>query len=202
MSEAAARVLILTDIPDADNTILEVLISAADLEIIGNTTAAGEAIRLARLQQPDIVIVDYDMPGLDSAETTRAILRESDGAQIIMVSVFGEPDDIRAAMRAGARDYLTKPLEDGELVETIRWLLRERRDYARMQAFVKQMRRAYEALFTDDKPVPPTVLAFLEAQAEKTPGDRLALETLAVAYARNREWAKLAPIVASLSAVP
>ena len=39
-------------------------------------------------------------------------------------------------MRAGARDYLTKPLEEGELVETIRWMLRERRDYARMQAFV------------------------------------------------------------------
>lgn len=202
MSEASARVLILSDIPEADNETLQTLMSTADLEIIGKTMTSVEAIQLARTHQPDIVIVDYDIPGLDGAETARAILRESEGTQIIMVSVFGEPEDIRTAMRAGARDYLTKPLDEGELVETIRWLLRERREYARMTAFVKQMRRAYEALFTDDKPVPPTVLAFLEAQAEKSPGDRLALETLAVAYARNREWAKLAPIVASLSATP
>jgi two-component system nitrate/nitrite response regulator NarL len=200
MSEVTARVLILSDIPEADNETLQALAEANDLQVIGKTTAPAEAIGLARTHQPDIAIVDYDIPGMDGAETARAILRESDRTQIIMVSVFSEPDDIRTAMRAGARDYLIKPLDEGELVETIRWLLRERREYARMTAFVKQMRRAYEALFTDDKPVPPTVLAFLEAQAEKSPGDRLALETLAVAYARNREWAKLAPIVASLSA--
>lgn len=200
MSEVTARVLILSDIPEADNETLQALAEANDLQVIGKTTAPVEAIQLARTHQPDIAIVDYDIPGMDGAETARAILRESDRTQIIMVSVFSEPDDIRTAMRAGARDYLIKPLDEGELVETIRWLLRERREYARMTAFVKQMRRAYEALFTDDKPVPPTVLAFLEAQAEKSPGDRLALETLAVAYARNREWTKLAPIVASLSA--
>ena len=95
-------------------------------------------------------------------------------------------------MRAGARDYLIRPLGDDELVETIHWLIRERREYARMQSFVKQLRKAYEALFTDDKPVPPTVVAYLETQAAQNPGDRLALETLAVAYARNREWKKLA----------
>jgi DNA-binding NarL/FixJ family response regulator len=149
--------------------------------------------------QPDVVVMDYDMPGIDATETARAILRQDPSIQVIMLSLVANAADIRHAMRAGARDYLVKPLRDGELVETIRWLLGERREYARMQAFVKQMRRAYEALFTDDKPVPPTVVAFLEQQVAKSPHDRLAAETLAVAYARNREWKKLVPLVDELA---
>jgi DNA-binding response OmpR family regulator len=121
--------------------------------------------------------------------------------QVIMLSLVQDPEDILKAMRAGARDYLFKPLEHGELTKTIRWLIRERREYARMQGFVKQLRRAYEALFMDDKPVPATVVTYLETQVAQNPGDRLALETLAVAYARNRDWKKLAGLMDKLSQV-
>ena len=96
-------------------------------------------------------------------------------------------------------DYLVKPLAAQELVETVRWLIRERREYARMTAFVKQLRKAYDALFWDDKPVPPKVVAFLEGQVADKPNDRLTLETLAVAYARNRDWTKLVPVAARLT---
>jgi DNA-binding NarL/FixJ family response regulator len=112
-----------------------------------------------------------------------------------MLSVVNDADDIRKAMRAGARDYLTKPLAPDELVDTIRWMIRERREFARMQSFVNQLRKAYEALFKDDKPIPPNVVAYLEQQVRQDPNDRLTMETLAVAYARNREWAKLYPLV-------
>jgi DNA-binding NarL/FixJ family response regulator len=200
MSDAANKVLIVTDIPESSTETTRMLASATDLLIAGTATSGSDAVALAKQHQPDVVVMDYDMPGLNGAEATRAILQTNPDTQIVMLSVVNDAQDIRTAMRAGARDYLTKPLKQGELVETIRWLLRERRDYARMQAFVTQMRKAYEALFTDDTPVPATVIAFLESQVQKSPGDRLTWETLAVAYARNREWTKLAPLVASLSA--
>lgn len=199
MSEAPTKVLIVTDIPESHANTLQALKDAPDFEVVGLAEGGAQAVTLAQVYLPDVVVVDYDMAGLDSAETTRSILRDNPNIQVIMLSVVNDPNDIRAAMRAGARDYLIKPLEQDELIKTIRWLLQERRDFARMQAYVKTMRKAYEALFTDDKPVPPTVINLLEDQVQKTPGDRLALETLAVAYARNREWAKLAPIAATLS---
>lgn len=198
MSQSATRLLIVTDITDSLTSITAMLAAAPDIAIVGSTGTAEEAVSLAQVHRPDVVVMDYDMPGLDGAEATRAILHQDVTVQVIMLSVVNDADDIRHAMRAGARDYLIKPLAEGELVNTIRWLIGERREYARMQAFVGQLRKAYEALFMDDKPVPPTVVAYLESQVTQTPGDRLALETLAVAYARNRDWAKLAPLMDAL----
>ena len=192
------RVLIVTDVPEAATLTRSMLEAAAEVEVLDTAVSGDEALTLARVHQPDVVVMDYDMPGLDGATATRTILHEDDSIQVIMLSVVNDAEDIRHAMRAGARDYLVKPLADGELIGTIRWLINERREYARMQGFVTDLRRAYDALFTDDKPVPENVIAFLEAQAAEPNAERVTLETLAVAYARNRDWTKLAPIVRQL----
>lgn len=199
MSQPTIRLLFVSDTPEVAALADPALAAAADIAVVGYLPASEDVVRTALGYQPDVVVMDYDMPGLDAAEIARALLREDATVQVIMLSLVGDVEDIRHAMRAGARDYLIKPLQTGELVETVRWLIAERREYARMQAFVRQMRRAYDALFTDDKPVPPTVVAFLEQQAAKNPEDRLAQETLAVAYARNRDWKKLAPLAAELA---
>jgi DNA-binding NarL/FixJ family response regulator len=198
MDQSTIKLLIVTDTPDSLVSLREMLAESPGIDVVGSAETAEVAVSLADIHQPDVVVMDYDMPGLDGAETTRSILHQDASVQVIMLSVVNDADDIRTAMRAGARDYLIKPLAEGELVKTINWLIGERREYARMQAFVNQLRKAYEALFRDDKPVPPTVVAYLESQVEQAPDDRLALETLAVAYARNRDWARLAPIVNAL----
>jgi DNA-binding NarL/FixJ family response regulator len=200
MSQALIKLLTITDIPDSAAYLRTVAEQADDMQISGESVTAQDAVSMAKSLQPDVVIMDYDMPGLNGAEITRTILADNPSTQVIMLSVVNDAEDIRHAMRAGARDYLVKPLGAGELLETIRWLIRERREYARMQAFVGQMRKAYEALFKDDKPIPDNVVAYLETQAEQNPNDRLAQETLAVAYARNRDWVKLAPLVNRLAA--
>jgi len=192
------KVLITTDMPESLASITAMLNREPSIKVIGSAISGEQAIALAQQHAPDIVVMDYDMPGLDGAEATRTILRDNDRVQVIMLSVVNDADDIRHAMRAGARDYLIKPLGEGELTETILWLIRERREYRRMQSFVKQLRKAYEALFTDDKPVPETVIQFLEQQIAENPADRLLLETLAVSYARNRSWARLLPVVTHL----
>ena len=190
--------LFASDDPGAVRASDPVLAEQPDIEIVATATSGSEAINMAALYQPDVVVIDYDMPEMNTATIARSILQEAPGAQIIMLSLVNDAADIRQAMRAGARDYLVKPLQPGELVDTARWLLREKREYARMQAFVKQLRRAYEALFTDDKPVPPKVVAFLESQAAASPDDHLTQEALAVAYARNRDWRRLAPLARRL----
>jgi len=200
MNSSPIKVLIVTDIADSGIEMQNMLSGASDIVPVAVATGAQEAITLADVHEPDVVVMDYDMPGLNSAETSRTILHNDDRIQIIMLSVVSEVEDIRQAMRAGARDYLIKPLAESELAETIRWLIRERREYARMQAFVGQLRKAYEALFRDDKPVPPAVVSYLESQIAGSPTDRLALETLAVAYARNRDWVKLSPLMDRLTA--
>ena len=189
------RLLVVTDISESFETITQMLQHADDVELLGHVEDASEAIAVCKQLQPDIVVMDYDMPGIDGAEATRIINRDNEKIQIIMLSVVNDPNDIRTAMRAGARDYLLKPLGDGELLETVRWLIRERRDYARMQSFVDKMRKAYDSLFYDDKPVPDRVVSMIEQQYAESPHDMQLVETLAVAYARNRNWEKLLPLV-------
>ncbi len=198
MDQSTIKLLIVTDTPDSLVALNEMLAASPDIDVVGSAGTAPEAVDLAGVHHPDVVVMDYDMPGLDGAEVARSLLHQDVTTQVIMLSVVNDAEDIRNAMRAGARDYLIKPLAEGELVKTVHWLIGERREYARMQAFVSQLRKAYEALFRDDKAVPPTVVAYLESQVEQAPHDRLALETLAVAYARNRDWGKLAPIVNAL----
>jgi pilus assembly protein CpaE len=192
------KILIVTDMPDSDTGLLDMLSEMPEIEVVGTALEGSQAISLADVHQPDVVVMDYDMPGLNGAETATEIVHRDPGVQVIMLSLVQDPEDILKAMRAGARDYLFKPLSDGELVETIRWLIRERREYSRMQSFVSQLRKANETLLRDDKPVPPTVVAYLETQVSQSPADRLALETLAVAYARNRDWKKLYPLMGML----
>lgn len=199
MEQPVIKLLFVSDNPNVAAEVDPALGETPNIEVLGTTPSEDGAVELVKEQQPDVVVVDYDMLGINAAEVTRAVHREDDTIQVIMLSVVNNAEDIRAAMRAGARDYLVTPLDPGELVETAHWLINERREYARMQAFVTQLRRAYEALFTDDKPVPPTVVEFLEKQAAQKPDDRLTQETLAVAYARNRDWQQLAPLAVRLS---
>lgn len=200
MDRPTIKLMFVTDHADMVEGIDPALQNAGGIAVVGVATSTAEAEDLAVSHRPDVILIDIDVYGEAAQDLTRSLIREDSEAQVVMLSVVNDAEDIRRAMRAGARDYLTKPLHEGELVDTIHWLIGERREYARMSAFVSQLRRAYEALFTDDKPVPAKVVGFLEGQAAAHPHDRLTQETLAVAYARNRDWAKLSPLAARLAA--
>ncbi|NDJ51873.1 MAG: response regulator transcription factor [Chloroflexi bacterium] len=192
------KVVLVTDTDEMLDALDANLRNVDDIDVVGRASDQAEALTQFRAYDPDVIVIDYDMAAVDGAELTREILHEDERVQIIMLSVVNDANDIRTAMRAGAREYLIKPLGRGELSGTIHWLIHERRAYARMQNYMRKLRKAYEALFRDDTEVPPKVVAFLERQADDSPDDTLTLETLAVAYARNREWEKLAPLAERL----
>ena len=92
----------------------------ADIQVVGAVTTGEQAVELAVEQQPDIVLMDYILPGIDGLTATEQILQQVPAAQVIMMSVHGEADYYRHSMLAGAREFLVKPFSGYELLQSIR----------------------------------------------------------------------------------
>jgi pilus assembly protein CpaE len=114
------RVLIVDDIAETRENIRRLLQFERDMEVVGGARTGKEAISLARETQPHVILMDINMPDMDGITATETILKEVPNIQIIILSVQSEPDYMRRAMLAGARDFLTKPPSADELVATIR----------------------------------------------------------------------------------
>ena len=121
MDEAAkTKVLIVDDIPDTRSNIRKLLQFEADLEVVGDAATGKEAITQAKKLRPHVIVMDINMPDMDGITATEQIMKSVPTAQVIMLSVQNDPDYMRRAMMAGARDFLAKPPTGDELVATIR----------------------------------------------------------------------------------
>ena len=114
------RVLIVDDIPETRENLRKLLYFENDIEVVAAASSGEEGIEFAKEYQPDIVLMDINMPGVDGISASEAIAREAPAAQVVMMSVQSEADYLRRSMLAGARDFLTKPFTGDELVSTIR----------------------------------------------------------------------------------
>jgi pilus assembly protein CpaE len=114
------RVLIVDDIPETRENVRKLLAFEADVEVVGVAGTGREAVQLARDLQPNIVMMDINMPDMDGITAVEMISRDVPIAQVIMMSVQSEADYLRRSMLAGARDFLTKPFTSEDLVSTIR----------------------------------------------------------------------------------
>lgn len=114
------RVLIVDDIPETRENLRKLLYFENDIEVVAAASTGEEGIQFAKEYQPDIVLMDINMPGVDGISASEAISREAPAAQVVMMSVQSEADYLRRSMLAGARDFLTKPFSADELVSTIR----------------------------------------------------------------------------------
>ena len=114
------RVLIVDDIPETRENVRKLLAFEADVEVVGIAGTGREAVQLARDLQPNIVMMDINMPDMDGITAVEMITRDVPIAQVIMMSVQSEADYLRRSMLAGARDFLTKPFTSEDLVSTIR----------------------------------------------------------------------------------
>lgn len=100
---------------------LRALFSAIeDIELAGEATKGQEAVDLAVEVQPDVVLMDIDMPGMNGVQATRYILRKTPSTGIVMVTMLEDDASVFSAMRAGARGYVLKGAQPKELIETIR----------------------------------------------------------------------------------
>ena len=113
------RILIADDHPLFRDGLHGLLDSVPDTEVVGEATDGREAIALATSLQPDVILMDLKMPGVNGLQAMREILHTSPHIRIVIVSMLEDDDSVFAAMRAGARGYLLKGADQAELVRAI-----------------------------------------------------------------------------------
>src|SRR4051794_2003784 len=122
--EQKIRVMIVDDIPETRDNFAKLVMFERDIEVIDTAGTGAEAIEKARQVQPDVVLMDINMPDMDGLRATEIINAELPGVAVIIMSVQGEQDYLRRAMLAGAREFLVKPCTGDELVDSIRKVYR------------------------------------------------------------------------------
>jgi DNA-binding NarL/FixJ family response regulator len=113
------RVLIADDHPLFRHGIHALLDAAPDCEVVGEATTGDEAVAMATALQPDVILMDVQMPGVNGIEATRRIVRESPHIRILIITMFEDDASVFTAMRAGARGYVLKDAEKAEMLRAI-----------------------------------------------------------------------------------
>lgn len=114
------RVLVVDDHPLFRDGVRTLLQANPDTELVGEAATGEEAIDLALTLQPEIILMDLQLPGLHGVEATRQILRTSPLICVIVVTMFDDDDSVFAAMRVGARGYIVKGADRAEILRAIR----------------------------------------------------------------------------------
>jgi DNA-binding NarL/FixJ family response regulator len=114
------RVLAVDDHPLFRSGIAALLASQADMQLVAEGGNGSEALRLFRAHQPDVTLMDLQMPDMGGLEATIAIRAECPDARIIVLTTYAGDVQVLRALQAGARAYLLKTLVDTELLSTIR----------------------------------------------------------------------------------
>ena len=112
-------VLIADDHPVFRKGLRALLASMPEVELIGEATTGEEAIRLAEQLQPDVILMDLNMPGGGGLPAIRSIVQTSPHIRILVVTMFQDDDSVFAALRAGARGYVLKDMSDSDISRAI-----------------------------------------------------------------------------------
>jgi DNA-binding NarL/FixJ family response regulator len=117
---ANIRVLIVDDQSLIRVGIQALLQRKPDIEVVGHAGDGAEALRQVAALDPDVVLMDIRMPGMDGVEATRQLVARQARAGIIILTTFRDDANVFSALAAGARGYLLKDTDHKELAEAIR----------------------------------------------------------------------------------
>lgn len=120
MSESPIRVLIVDDHAVVRSGLAGFLMAFEDLEMAGQAASGESAVATCSEVNPDVVLMDLMMPGMDGAEATKAIRDRCPWIQVIALTSFKEEELVQRALQAGAIGYLLKNVTAEELADAIR----------------------------------------------------------------------------------
>jgi DNA-binding NarL/FixJ family response regulator len=114
------RILVADDHPVVRDGLVAILGTQPDFDVVGEASNGGEAVRLARELEPDVMLLDMEMPELDGLEALRRIRASRPDAKVIIFTVFDTDERIVGAVQAGAQGYLLKGVPREEIFNAIR----------------------------------------------------------------------------------
>lgn len=114
------RVLIVDDHPTLRRGLKSLLSAYPDVQVVGEAAEGADALRLAEIHQPDVILLDILMPGLDGVEVVSRLCHAAPERKVIILTAYENQEYVIGALRAGAYAYLLKSTADEMLVEAIR----------------------------------------------------------------------------------
>ncbi|WP_053664354.1 response regulator [Streptomyces sp. MMG1121] len=114
------RVVLADDQPLVRSGLRVLMADHADLEVVGEAATGEEAVRLVQEVDPDVVVMDIRMPGMDGIEATRRITAGPAAARVLMLTTFDEDDHVYGALRAGASGFVVKDMALDDILGAIR----------------------------------------------------------------------------------
>jgi DNA-binding NarL/FixJ family response regulator len=121
MSAGRRTRLLVVDDHDLFRTGLAALLAREpDFEVVAQASSGRSAVRLAGELRPDVVLMDLRMPEIDGLKATTQILERDPATSVIVLSVVSDEDQVRAALKAGARGFVAKETQFASLVSAVR----------------------------------------------------------------------------------
>jgi DNA-binding NarL/FixJ family response regulator len=114
------RVLVIDDHPVVRTGLTAMLAAEPGIEVVGEGGSGTEAIRLAAQLEPDVVLMDLRMPGMDGVAATSVIAASSNGPRVVVVTTYDTDSDILRAVEAGATGYLLKDTPRQQMADAVR----------------------------------------------------------------------------------
>ena len=106
---------------------LSVLLAGAGMEIVGSVGNGHDAVRVASVTLPDVVVMDLSMPEMNGIEATRQICTRTPSTQVVVLSMHADREHMYQAMKAGSTGYVLKDAASAELVKAVRAVCAGRR---------------------------------------------------------------------------
>ncbi|WP_299946632.1 response regulator transcription factor [uncultured Ruegeria sp.] len=127
MSDTIIRVLIVDDHPMVAEGIRSLLESFDEIDVVGTLSNGQEAVDQASHLQPDVILMDLNMPGLSGMSATEIILERLPQTRILILSMHDSPEYISTALNHGAKGYILKDVPTEEIKQAIDAVMRGER---------------------------------------------------------------------------
>jgi len=114
------RVLVADDHPMLREGLVAVLVTQPDFDVVGEAADGAEVVRLARRLEPDVILLDLEMPEVDGVAALEGLREAGSEARAIVFTAYDTDERILRSLRAGARGYLLKGASRAEIFEAIR----------------------------------------------------------------------------------